>query len=270
MRTIVRRLPNACIAVLASASAYACRDATAPAPAPDTSRYYRLQPLSIPASGFVATDGDLLLSADGTYATGLRDGLGSFDVGRWSGSGSDVTLTSDGSSTTLRGRSSGDTVRITGAGDLAGASPVLTFIRAPLAANPLDGTRWVLRSVNGRTATNAGGIVLVDTSEATNGRFVARVAYDTLAFSARRFVRRSRADADSSISSRFGVSGGASDYSTYGGVDAAGSTVVLRLYGGDASVVAADSLRIAGDTLVRRSRPGFGTAVEEDRYVRLP
>lgn len=96
------------------------------------------------------------------------------------------------------------------------------------------------------------------------------VSYDTLSFTDAPFYRQSRAERDSSS----GLSGdhpatGARGFVMPGGYDAASGTLILSGYTSPYGL-AADTVAVRGDTLVRRYVLAPQVPVVEERYLRTP
>lgn len=235
-------------------------------------------PYGIPTSSgfFWITHGELLLRPDGTFTAGIADGDGGVAVGTYSVSGGSVLA--------LRPQTGGYGEAIVLSGFVAGDSAVVEVPGAPWAPSssgsryayqrsvvptpgPVTAGTYVLSEVNGvPEGVGGAGFVFYDGTSAGH-RFVRRVLFDTLTFADGVFFRRHRATLDSSFwvdapapttASRNGV-----DWGSYTGGAAA---IALQPYAEPGS--APDSLRVASQTLTRRS--DLGVAVVEERYTRVP
>ena len=260
------------LAVLSFAIVAACGDGiTLPGRA---AGYYRLvsvngQPVpyvSPPSLGVPVwiTRGDLVLRPNGTYRSGLGGNLafGFIVDGRYRIADGELTLQGDGAPPEyhLAARLSGDSITFEQP-DFSGRPLVFTYRRTPLATSTVPSSTYRLRSINGRTAEP---LVAFDTTIGDR-RSVAYVNFDSLEFSDGVFFRRHRAESGVDYINGQESILSASEWTTWGAYESGPGWLLLFHYSPPLSVPSRDSLSIATDTLVRRTR--LITGIHEERYV---
>ena len=220
--------------------------------------------LSPPSFGFPwqIRRGDLLLRPNGTFmqVVGSNSALGPTGEGTYRRSGTEVTFHWRGASPDaepLVATARGDSIAVTYGAGMHSESLHFVFRRVPLPASVIPDTRYRLSSVNGRT----GDLVVHDTTVDSN-RYVSVVVFDTLEFFDGVFVRRHRAEADTSYYDGLPALFETREWTAWGAIESGPGWV--RGYYHNSAV--ADSLAIRGDTLVRRTP--LITGVREDRYPR--
>ena len=272
-RLAFSRRPLALAVVFLVAAAAACGDGVGPLR--NVPGYYRLvaingQPLpyvSPPSMGLspvAISRGDLVLRANGTFAQGVAGNvsLGVVEEGTYQLSDREVSLRWDGSpiGSEVRGQVSGDSISLAWP-DFYGQPMTWTYRRTSPPPSSLSSGRYRLRSINGRTDEP---LISYDTTIAGT-RYVGSVLFDSLEFTDGVFFRQHRSQSAIAYPPSGLPIANAQEWTTGGAYESRTGSVVLMYYGPPPSLLARDSLSIAGDTLVRRT--ALVTGVQEQRYV---
>ncbi|GJG87623.1 hypothetical protein tb265_28040 [Gemmatimonadetes bacterium T265] len=268
----IRRLVLFGSAAVYTSLTLACGESTAPGGGATTAadaRFYRFVGDQFGSTTGSDGLGDLVLRPDGTFFAAVADAGGGLTGGHWDTTGTTLHLRPDSFGyDPVDARVSGDTIRTNGS--IARGYPTITmfFVREPVpAATSADGGTYVLQSVNGVAVTSATAPPAYTTVTA-NARTVTHVAYDTMAFSDRFFVREVRLSVDTIYPTSAGPVVAYRGFPAPARYTATAAGVALRAYASYA-VAPFDTLGVAGDTLIRRYHAGAPSQFVVERYVRL-
>jgi hypothetical protein len=211
------------------------------------------------------TRGDLVLRPNGTFSHGLGGDIafGLVTGGTYRVSGRELVLEGTEPIDDVVARVSGDSI-IFQYPSLITQPLTLTYRRAQLGQGGIPGDRYRLRSINGRSDEP---LVEYDTTIGDQ-RSVGLVHFDSLVFSDGVFFRRHRSESATSYTNGDVATISAAEWTAWGAYETRAGSVVLEYYSAPpfSSLVARDSLSVAGDTLVRRTP--LITGMKEERYTR--